>query len=237
MPELAAGSPFQRFKVIGVLTCSCQFPHMARTKLTQPPGLVKVTALLCCILSRIIQAHPLLLNTSLSSELQPHCTNFATWRSGGSFKPDNCLSALEKLEDTDFKTYKSRDIEFLALGAKSRTNLGTVRLPRSYTIHDCTIIVAMLSTITEHILPGQVRQVDEYGSTDVSKFSYLWSVAAWVDGNCVSKEGSLGWCATGRHSNIGVFVVGTESKVHRMISRGLLVSNTTQGTTWNVNTI
>ncbi|KAI4195047.1 MAG: hypothetical protein LQ350_007429 [Teloschistes chrysophthalmus] len=198
---------------------------MAGTKFTQPLGLLKSTALLYCILSQIIQAHPLFLNTSLSSELQPHCTNYATWMNGGSFNPNDCLLALEKLEDSDFKIYKSRDIEFLARGAKSRTNLGTVRLPRSYTKGSCTIIFAMLGTITEHILPGQVRDADEYGSTDVSKFSYLWSVSAWVDGNCIAKEGRLGWCATGRYSNIGVFTFIVMTSESSDSQRSVISSN------------
>lgn len=213
-----------------VLTCSCQFPSMARTKLTRPPGPWKLTSLLFCILSPIIQAHPLLsLNISLSSEITPQCTNLNIWTNGGSFNPDHCLQALYKIEDTDYKFYQTRDIEFLAQGAKRRTNLNAVRLPRRYTFDSCTIIVAMLSTITEHILPGQVRQADEYGSTDVSRFSYLLSIASWVDGLCVSQQESFGWCATGKHKDIGVFVVGTESRVYRIISRSLLVSNINRG--------
>ena len=80
----------------------------------------------------------------------------------------------------------------------------------------------MLSTIHEHILPGQERQVDEYDATDQSKFSFLYSIASWIDKSCVSKAARLGWCATGANLDIGVFVVGTNSKVYHVLTRGLL---------------
>ncbi|KAI4267735.1 MAG: hypothetical protein L6R38_008123 [Xanthoria sp. 2 TBL-2021] len=208
---------------------------MARTYLMQPLGPCKFAILLYCVFVSVTQAHPLFLNTTLSDELHPQCTDSNDWMNGGFFNPNHCLDALGKLEHTDLKLYKSRDIEFLAPGAKSRTNLDTVRLPRRYTSESCTIIIAMLSTITEHFLPGQVRQADEYGNTDRSKFSYLWSIAAWLDGTCVSKASMLGWCATGTHSNIGVFVVGTKSKVNTIISSGLLLGNTNRSANWNVN--
>lgn len=152
----------------------------------------------------------------------------------GFFNPNHCLDALTKFEHTDFKLYKFRDFEFLAPGTKSRTNLDTVRLPRRYTSESCTILIAMLSTIHEHFLPGQIKQAEEYGNTDVSKFSFLFSVAAWVNSGCVSKAAMLGWCATGLHSDIGVFMVRIKSNVHRIVSGGLLLCNTDRSSSANV---
>ncbi|CAL8577468.1 hypothetical protein XPA_003296 [Xanthoria parietina] len=207
---------------------------MARTYLMPPSGSLRLTLFYCAFVF-VTQAHPAFLNTTLSDELHPQCTDSNDWMNAGYFNPNHCLDALNKLEDTDFKLYKSRDIEFLAPGAKSRTDLDTVRLPRRYTSEGCTIIIAMLSTITENFLPGQVRQADEYSHTDRSKFSYLWSIAAWVDGSCVSKASMLGWCATGAHSSIGIFTVGTKSKVNRIISSGLLLGNTNRSAGWNLH--
>lgn len=193
---------------------------MARSITLQLRAYLVLTTIIHCVFLSLTHAHPLFLNTSLSSELAPQCTNSKMWIDGRSFDPNHCFAALNKLEETDFRLYKSRDVEFLALGAKPQTKLDAVRLPRIYTSESCTIIVAMLVTIKDHFLPGQVRQADEYGTTDMSKFSYLWSIAAWIDGACVDKATNLGWCATGTHSDIGVFVVGTGSKVSRMILGG-----------------
>ena len=191
----------------------------------QPSWSWHLSLLLYCIFSSIIEAHPLSLNTSLSAELNPQCTDSVDWMNDRYFNPNQCLEALNKLENTDLRVYKSQDIEFLAIGAKPRTNLPGVRLPRRYVSQGCTIVIAMLSTITENFLPGQEKQVDEYAITDVSKFSYLWSIAAWIDGTCVSKASSLGWCATGSQESIGVFTVGTQSKANRDIPSGPTLSS------------
>ncbi|KAL9631258.1 MAG: hypothetical protein Q9204_004311 [Flavoplaca sp. TL-2023a] len=193
---------------------------------TQPLWPWHLTILLCCIIfSSLTQAHPLSLNTSLSSELIPQCTSSVDWMNDRYFNPNHCLDALYKLENTDLRVYKSRDIEFLALGAKPRTTLPGIRLPRRYTSEGCTIVIAMLSTITENFLPAQEKQVDEYAITDVSKFSYLWSIAAWIDGKCVSHASSLGWCATGLQQSIGVIMLGTQSKANGFIPGGPTLNN------------
>ncbi|KAL8873153.1 MAG: hypothetical protein Q9205_005501 [Flavoplaca limonia] len=199
---------------------------MAKLDSTQPLWPWHLTTLLCCIIfSSLTQAHPSSLNTSFSSELTPQCTNSIDWMNDRYFNPNHCLNALFKLENTDLRVYKSRDIEFLALGAKPRTKLPGIRLPRRYTSEGCTIVIAMLSTITENFLPAQEKQVDEYAITDVSKFSYLWSIAAWIDGRCVTKASSLGWCATGLQQSIGVITVGTQSKADGFIPGGPTLNN------------
>ncbi|KAL8999569.1 MAG: hypothetical protein Q9169_001658 [Polycauliona sp. 2 TL-2023] len=200
--------------------------RIAPTDLMQPSSAPwKLTALLYSIFAILTQAHPSSLNTTLSAELNPQCTNSIAWMKNGYFSPNDCLLALEKLEDTDFKIYKTRNIEFLAPGAVPKTKLPAVRLPRRYEAGSCSIVIAMLITITEDFLPGQERQVDEYAATDVSKFSYLWSIAGWIDGTCVSKASRLGWCATGMRSSIGVFAVGTDSKANGLIPGRALVGN------------
>lgn len=208
---------------------------MARSTTLESRAFLVLTTIIHCVFLSLTHAYPSFLNTSLSSELAPQCINSKMWMDGGSFDPSHCYAALNKLEDTDFRLYKSRDIEFLAPGAIPQTKLDAVRLPRIYTSESCTIIVAMLGTIKEHFLPGQVRQAEEYGTTDLSKFSYLWSIAAWIDGSCVAKEAYLGWCATGTHSDIGVFVVGTESKVSRMILGGPRIASIDQDASGRVD--
>ncbi|KAL8673564.1 MAG: hypothetical protein Q9168_002018 [Polycauliona sp. 1 TL-2023] len=206
---------------------------MASKSYMQPSGLWKLLIALLCSIYAIpfTQAHPLLtLNTTyLSAEKNPQCTPSTSWMKNGHFNPNDCLPALHKLEDTDLKIFKTRNIEFLAPGAVPRTKLDAVRLPRIYSFESCSIVISMLSTITEDFLPGQERQVTEYGSTDVSKFSYLWSVAAWVDGTCVVKTAGLGWCATGLHGDVGVFLVGTTSPVYNIILRGRTVGGNGRG--------
>ncbi|KAL8779912.1 MAG: hypothetical protein Q9213_006709 [Squamulea squamosa] len=194
---------------------------------SRPLAYSEVTALLLLILVSVSIANPLSFNASLSEETQPHCADDNDWN-GGVVNPKDCLEALIKLESTDVKVYRTRDFEFLAPGARSRTSLDTIRLPRKYEVRTCTIVIAMLSSIAEDVLPGQERQVYEYGNTDKSKFSYLWSIAGWVDGACVVHK-KLGWCATGINSNIGVFVVGTRSRMNRILSRIQLLDNSNQG--------
>ncbi|KAL8906906.1 MAG: hypothetical protein Q9171_006074 [Xanthocarpia ochracea] len=200
---------------------------MAKSNLIPQIAYWKFNALLYSIIISNTLARPLSYNASFSDELKPHCTDSTDW-TAAFYNPNHCLDALQKLEDTDYKVHQSRDLEFLAPGAKSRTSLSAVRLPRKYTSGTCTIIIAMLSTIVEDILPGQVHQAQEYGTTDVSKFSYLWSIAAWVDRHCVNKNSYLGWCATGRNGDIGVFTVATKSEMNRILSSVLLLGNTSR---------
>lgn len=225
----------EEFKYFKALNCSCHFPSMAILDPTQPLWPWHLTFLLCCIFSSLTRAHPLYFNTTPSAELNPQCTNSVDWMNDRYFNPNHCLDALHKLEETDLRIYKSRDIEFLALGAKPRTKLPGIRLPRRYTSEGCTIVIAMLSTITENFLPAQEKQVDEYAITDVSKFSYLWSIAAWIDGKCVTKDLSLGWCATGLQESIGVITVGTRSKAIGFIPGGPTLSNLNRNSSRDVD--
>ncbi|KAL8966824.1 MAG: hypothetical protein Q9183_003194 [Haloplaca sp. 2 TL-2023] len=208
---------------------------MAKSHPAQPLGGLKSTTILCYLLLSIAQALPPSFNASLGDEAHPQCTPSQDWVHG-LLNPNHCLDALQKFSETDYKLYRFRDIEFLAAGAKPRADLDTVRLPRKYTSESCTIVIAMLSTIHEHILPGQVRQADEYDATDQSKFSFLYSIAAWIDKTCVSKVATLGWCATGRDLDIGVFVVGTKSKVYHVLTRGLLGGGIDRDTRVGVDT-
>ena len=147
-----------------------------------------------------------------------------------SWDPNDCLNALYKLEETDLRVYRSHDFEFLAIGATGETKHDKIRLPRKYTVDTCTLVIAMLSDFTEYSLPGQIRERKEYERSDVSKFSYLWSVAAWVDGHCPGARNPLfGWCATGEKFDIGVFFVATVSKFNKEVSVGLARGNTSQG--------
>lgn len=185
----------------------------------------RFTAAIWLFLSSVNTAFPTTYNNnSLSSEAEPMCTKDTNWLNNF-FDPNHCLDALYKLEDTDLQHYKTRDFEFLAPGAEARTRLNTIRLPRKYREKSCTIIFAMMSTLSEYPLPGQTRRISSYRKTDESKFSYLWSVAAWVDSACVDKGHSLGWCTTGSNLDIGVFFVATNSDIDKYITRTLFVAN------------
>ena len=184
----------------------------------------KVNAFCFLFLISTIQAHPRFRNLSAADEDHPMCTDSPDW-TAGVFSSNDCLDALYKLEDTDYKIYRSRNFEFLAPGANRRTSLDAVRLPLRYTAGSCTLLITMLSGLPEHSLPGQMRDRGEYGKTDRSKFSYLWSVAAWVDGNCIAMNSMMGWCATGGNFDIGVFFASTKSKFNKEVDSGRLKSN------------
>ena len=84
----------------------------------------------------------------------------------------------------------------------------------------------MLANFGDLTLPGQTREREEYSTTDVSKFSYLLSVASWVDGTCVAaKNAALGWCSTGEEFSIGVFFAATGSVFDKETGKVLLRGN------------
>ncbi|KAL8681470.1 MAG: hypothetical protein Q9186_002416 [Xanthomendoza sp. 1 TL-2023] len=185
-------------------------------------------AAICLFLTSLSIAIPTRSNTSLfADETRPICTGDNNW-SKGRYDPNDCLQALFKLENTDFKHYRSRDFEFLVPGAKPRTKLDAIRLPRKYTFHTCTLVFAMMSSFSEYPLPGQSRRPMSYGGTDISKFSYLWSIAAWVDAHCIAKSKLLGWCTTGSDFDIGVFIVGTNSEIYQHIMKDLVLTNSSR---------
>ena len=185
-------------------------------------------ALLILCISLAINAIPKSHNISGSSEGHPMCNDFMSWTTKG-YDPNDCLKSLERLEDTDYRFYRSQDFEFLAIGATGKTKYQKVRLPRKYSVGTCTLIIAMLSDFGDHTLPGQIRGRKEYGISEVSKFSYLRSVAAWVDSQCIDNERSrLGWCATGERFDIGVFFVATASKFNKEVSRRFAGGNSSQ---------
>lgn len=189
-----------------------------------------LNALLILCLTSPINAFPKLQNLTTATETHPICTGAMSWTSK-SYDPNDCLKSLEKLEDTDLRIFRSRDFEFLAMGATGQTKYDNVRLPRKYTVETCTLIIAMLSDFSDYSLPGQIRVRKEYEHNEVSRFSYLWSVAAWVDRHCVDgKDPRLGWCATGEKFNIGVFFVATKSKFNKEVSMRLARGNASQNT-------
>ena len=189
-----------------------------------------IEALLILCIALHINAFPKLHNLTAKSETHPICTETIGWTSK-SFDPNDCPKSLWKLEDTDLHFYRSRDFEFLGIGATGTTKLEKLRLPHKYTVGTCTLVFAMLSDFTDFSLPGQIRARKDYGHSEISKFSYLWSVASWVDGHCVgAKRPRLGWCATGENFNIGVFFVATESKFDKEVSRVLARENSSQST-------
>lgn len=162
-----------------------------------------------------IGASPMASNSSLSDdEHQPMCTNTFDW-TGRVYNSNDCLDALHRLHDTDLKIYRTRELEFLAPGAEPRSNLPAIRTPRRHTVGSCTLVIAMLSTFPPLSLPGQVIRRRPYASTDISRFSYLWSVASWLDDTCIHKGKMLGWVATGRNFDVGVFAWATASDMNR----------------------
>lgn len=187
----------------------------------------KLYATFLLLLTSAITALPKVHNLTDADETEPMCTDDTDF-TGRSYNANDCLLAINKLEDTDYAFYRARDFEFLALGAVPRTDLDTIRLPRRYTVGTCTLVLAMLSTFPEYSLPGQVRQRRSYRASDRSKFTYLWSVAAWVDGRC-DKKGLMGWCATGAEFSIGVFMVATGSRIEEGLGRWRGRGNSSSG--------
>ena len=149
-------------------------------------------------------------------ENHPMCTRDYDW-TGAMYDPNDCLSAVERLEKTDLKFFKSTELEFLAPGATRRSSLPTIRTPRKYTVGSCTLVIAMLSTLPAWSLPGQRQRRQPYAPSDTSKFSYLRSVSSWVDETCLEGALMLGWCATGENYDIGVFIWGTASTMNKEI--------------------
>ena len=131
------------------------------------------------------------------------------------YDPNDCLSAVQRLEDTDLKFFKSIELEFLAPGATRKSSLPSIRTPRKYTVGSCTLVIAMLSTLPPWSLPGKRRPRQPYAPSDKSRFSYLRSIGSWVDGTCLEGEHMLGWCATGENYDIGVFLWSTSSFMNK----------------------
>ena len=151
-----------------------------------------------------------------SDEHHPMCTNGFDW-AGAMYDPNDCLRAVERLEDTDLKFFKSIELEFLAPGATRTSSLPTIRTPRKYTVDSCTLVIAMLSTLPPLSLPGQTRRRQPYAPSDTSRFSYIRSISSWVDRTCIEKSEKLGWCATGENYDIGVFLWSTASIMDKKI--------------------
>ena len=172
---------------------------------------------LCLFLALSVAAIPTSYNFIRSGEGHPICTSDYEWI-GPQLDPNDCLSAVERLENTDFKFFKSIEIEFLAPGATRMSRLPTLRTPRKYTFDSCTLVIAMLSTLPPRSLPGQIRRRRPYAPSDTSTFSYLRSISSWVDRTCVERDEMMGWCATGENYDIGVFVWSTVSPMNRRIT-------------------
>lgn len=174
-------------------------------------------------------AKSMAINLTLPSEHGPMCTAEYEW-TGKSYDPNDCLRALHRLEDTDFVYHKAREFEFLSYGAEPKTNLPRIRLPRRYTVGSCEIVIAMISTFPPNSLPGQTFRTKPYESTDISRFSYLWSIAAWLDATCLDKANHLGWVATGQNYDIGVFVWATGSSIGKRTTQNSIYrhSNSTR---------
>ena len=154
-------------------------------------------------------------------EHKPLCTARYEW-TGKSYDPNDCLRALHHFEDTDFQYYKGREFEFLTYGAIPKSNLPRIRLPRKYTVGSCEIVIAMIGSFAPGLLPGQTFRSEPYQQTDISRFSYLWSVAAWLDATCLEKIKHLGWIATGENYDIGVFVWATGSTMNKAVMRNAI---------------
>ena len=192
---------------------------MASHCLASSVALWKLIAILCLPFEIFIAAHPTTHNLSGSGEDQPMCGNYPSWVGAtGLLNPNDCLDALHRLENSDRRFFRTLDFEFMAPGATPRTNLPKMKTPRKYVHDSCTLVIAMLSTFPQSSLPGQGTRRLPYASTDTSRFSYLWSIAAWVDADCLSKNQMLGWCATGESLDIGVFVWATGSEMNKRIN-------------------
>ena len=180
-------------------------------------------AALWLFLALSVAAFPTSSGLIRSSENHPMCTNDYDW-TGAAYDPNDCLSAVERLENTDLKVFKSIEFEFLAPGATRRSSLPTIRTPRRYTVNSCTLVIAMLSTLPPWSLPGHERPRQPYAPSDTSRFSYLRSISSWVDKTCLEGDKMLGWCATGKNFDIGVFIWSTASAMNKEI----LSSNSSQ---------
>lgn len=174
-------------------------------------------AALWLFLALSVAAVPTSYSLIRSGEDHPMCTKDYDW-TGAMYDPNDCLSAVERLEKTDLKFFKSIELEFLAPGATRRSSLPTIRTPRKYTVDTCTLVIAMLSTLPPWSLPGQRRRRQPHAPSDTSRFSYLRSISSWVDGTCLEASQMLGWCATGENYDIGVFIWSTASAMNKEIT-------------------
>ena len=163
-----------------------------------------------------VAAIPTSYNIIRSDEHHPMCTNDYDW-TGAMYDPNDCLSAVQRLENTDLKFFKTIELEFLAPGATRTSSLPTIRTPRKYTVGSCTLVIAMLSTLPPWSLPGQRRRRQPYAPSDTSRFSYIRSISSWVDRTCLEEGKQLGWCATGENYDIGVFIWSTASTMNKEV--------------------
>ena len=182
----------------------------------------------------LITAYPTSTNLSTSGETYPMCTTRLEWLTR-SYDPNDCVEALYRLEDTDYKQRKALDIDFLAPGAAPSTfdHIHYVRTPLRYTVRSCTLVIAMLSTFPAMSLPHQVERRTPYAERDRSKFTHIRSVASWVDSICIGHGGALGWCATGANHDIGVLFVATDSNMNREIQNTILKWNSSHNANLN----
>ena len=187
---------------------------MVNLNLSTPLSSWNRRALLWLFLTLSVAAIPTSYSLIRSGDDRPMCTNDYDW-TGARYDPNDCLSAVERLEKTDLKFFKSIELEFLAPGATRRSSLPTIRTPRKYTVGSCTLVIAMLSTLPPWSLPGERKRRQPYAPSDKSRFSYLRSVSSWVDGTCLEGEHMLGWCATGENFDIGVFLWSTASLMNK----------------------
>ena len=204
----------------------CVLGVMVNFYLPTPVSSWNCLASLWLFLALSVAAVPTSYSLIRSGEDHPICTKDYDW-TGAMYDPNDCWSAVERLEKTDLKFFKSIELEFLAPGATRRTSLPTIRTPRKYTVDSCTLVIAMLSTLPPWSLPGQKRRRQPYAPSDTSRFSYLRSISSWVDGTCLEDSLMLGWCATGENYDIGVFLWSTASAMNK----GITSSNNSHYTT------
>ncbi|KAL6720329.1 hypothetical protein ACLMJK_002250 [Lecanora helva] len=144
-----------------------------------------------------------------------HCDTSGHWEAYA-FLVEDCFAAIQQLYIHDTLRHADETFEFLARGARPRTQYPKVRLPGIYQISSCTLAIVMLDDFKPSALPGGASFTT--GASDTASFGSIWKAAKRVEDQCLLASRKPGWQPVGTKSAIGVFLWATDSDINHQVT-------------------
>jgi hypothetical protein len=175
---------------------------------------------------------------ALTANTRTQCTTSPAWLTP-TFRPEDCLEAVERFLYTDYIHYKGTRYEFHDRTPPPQPRYPPMLVPRRYTIASCTVVIAMLWDFPDlpplPPLPGDPK--GPFQRADVLSFQDVFNALRRVSLRCYGDAGDLarglGWEAVGKDFSVGVFMMATGSEVERNIRIGVEPSGTVAGGSLN----
>lgn len=174
----------------------------------------------CCYWIPVTSSVSLALDSPLvhlslpNHQTEVQCTDSRDWGSP-TLDPIDCLVALDLLNIIAAREDPSEKKEFISHDvAHKRTTCPLEWIPWRIQFGTCTIDINLLSSIGEP-LPGEPSP--PFPPTDVTTWQLISEAVSKVLRECRTPRPHAGWIAVGEERGLGVFVLGVDSRVDRLI--------------------